>query len=155
MLKKTLTLVLVALLPLTTSLVTPISATPNNEKDVALAQKVRADVMRIGQHARVKVRFKDNTKLEGYIGEINADHFILKDAKTDVLTTISYLQVKQVSRNNLSTGAKIGIGVAIAATVGIITAVIGGRKNDSDEPSCTRPAQVGVPCPPGCVCIAQ
>ncbi|HEY0321922.1 MAG TPA: hypothetical protein VGC66_13250 [Pyrinomonadaceae bacterium] len=155
MLKKTLTLMLVALLLQMTSSVMKVSAVPNDEMDAALAKKVRAEVMRIGQQAHVTVKFKDNTKLEGYIIEIGAEHFVIKDARTGVSTTIAYPQVKQVKRNNLSAGAKIGIVVAIAAAVGIIIAVAGGRNSDNntDAPPCTRTAQVGVPCPPGCICI--
>lgn len=155
MLKKSLTLALVALLIQVTSLVSPISAVPNNEKDAALAKKVKADVMRLGQQARVQVKLKDDTKLDGYISEISAEHFVVTDARSGASTTIAYPQVKQVKRNNLSTGAKIGIVVAIAAAVGIIIAVVKGRNNEDtrNEPPCTRTAQVGVPCPPGCICV--
>lgn len=156
MLKKTLSLLLVALLIQTTSFVTPVSALPNNENDAALAQKVKANVMRLGQQARVKVKLKDDTRLEGHISEIGAEHFIVTDARNGASTSIAYSQVKQVKRNNLSTGAKIGIVAAIAATVVIIIAVVAGRdnnNNNSNEPPCTLPAQVGAPCPPGCICI--
>jgi hypothetical protein len=155
MLKKTLTFVLVSLLILTTSFIKPLSAAPNNEKEMALARKVKAAVMRLGQHARVKVKLKDDSKLEGYISEIGLEHFVVTDARRGTPTTIAYQQVKQVKRNNLSTGAKIGIVVAIAAAVGIIIAVARGRNdnNDGNGPPCTQPAQVGVPCPPGCICI--
>ncbi|HEX8175656.1 MAG TPA: hypothetical protein VF543_11110 [Pyrinomonadaceae bacterium] len=154
MLKKTLTLALVTLLILTTSLVMPVSAVPNNEKEMALARKVKADVMRLGQHARVRVKLKDDTKLEGYISEIAAEHFIVTDARSGTPTTIAYQEAKQVKRYNLSTGAKIGIVVAVAAAVAIIIAAVRGRDDNNKNGSpCTQPAQVGVPCPPGCVCI--
>lgn len=117
MLKKTLSLALVALLILATSLVAQLSAAPNNEKDVALARKVREDVMRLGKQAHVRVKFKDDTKLEGHISEIGGEYFVLTDSKSGAPTTIAYTQVKQVKRNNLSAGAKIGIGAAIAAAV--------------------------------------
>jgi hypothetical protein len=156
MLKKTLSLVLVTLLILTTSVVTRISAAANNEKDAALARKVKEDVMRLGKQAHVKVKFKDETKLEGYISEIGADYFILTDAKSGATTTIAYTQAKQVKRNNLSTEAKVGIAAAIVAAVVIVIAVAKGRDNkNSNNSPCTQPAQVGVPCPPGCICVAQ
>lgn len=155
MLRKTLTLVLVALLIQVTSLVRPISAVPNTEEDAALAQKVKADVMGLGQQARVKVKLKDDTKLEGYISEIGAAHFVVTDDRSGTSTTLAYPQVKQVKRNNLSGGAKVGIVVAIAAAVGIVIAVAKGRSTNtgSNDSPCTRSAQIGVPCPPGCVCI--
>ena len=155
MLRKTLTLVLVALLLLTTSLVTTIPAVPAKERDAALAQRIKADVMGLGRLAHVRVKFKDDTTLEGEISEIAADYFVITESKSHAPTTIAYQQVKQVKRNNLSTGAKVGIGVAVAVAVGIIIGVVSGRSKEQtgNEPPCTQPAQVGVPCPPGCVCI--
>jgi hypothetical protein len=155
MFKKTLALVLIAILLQTTGFVIRTSA--NNENDASLARKVRADVMGFGKQAHVKVKLKDNTSLEGYIGEIGAEQFLVMDARSGSSTVVAYSQVKQVKRNNLSTGAKIGIGVGVAAAVGVIIAIVAGRKKDTAEstPRCTGIAQVGVPCPPGCICILQ
>jgi TRAP-type uncharacterized transport system fused permease subunit len=157
MLKRTLTLALVALLLLTTSIVTNTPAVSSKERDAALAQRIKADVMGLGRLAHVRVKFKDDTTLEGEISEIAADYFVITESKSHAPTTIAYQQVKQVKRNNLSTGAKVGIGVAVAVTVGIIIGVVSGRSHEqTGNPSpCTGSAQVGVPCPPGCICIAQ
>jgi hypothetical protein len=156
MLRKTLTLALAAIL-LQTSLVITIPAVPRNEKDAVLAERIRADVMRLGRQTRVHVKLKDDTVLEGNISEITAEYFVITEARSNTSATINYQQVKQVKKNGLSKGAKIGIGVAIAVAVGIIIAVVAGRNRNSNnnEPSCVRTAQVGVPCPPGCVCITQ
>jgi hypothetical protein len=154
MLKKTLTLLLAAIL-LQTGLVITIPAVPRNEKEAALAERIKADVMRLGQQAHVRVKLKDGIVLEGNISEIAAEYFVITEARTNAPATIAYQQVKQVKKNGLSKGAKIGIGVAIAVAVGIIIAIVAGRDRDRNEPACVRTAQIGVPCPPGCVCIAQ
>ena len=101
----------------------------------------------------MRVVLEDKTKYDGYITEISANHFVVADAKTGATAPIAYSEVKGIKGHNLSTGAKIGIGVAIAAAIGITIAVLAGRNKNASQ--CTGTAQVGVPCPAGCVCIAQ
>ena len=133
------------------------SETPKQKaRKAMLAAQVKAGVVQLGTgtSSRVRVVLYDKSRYHGYITEIGEDHFVVADAKTGATAPIGYPEVKGIKGNNLSTGAKIGIGVAIAAAVGIVAAVVAGRDKDrDDEPSCTRPAQVGVPCPPGCFCI--
>jgi hypothetical protein len=156
MLKKTFVLTLIALL-LQLVFVVSGTASSESEKDAALAQKVRAYVMGLGKEARVRVKLKDDSTIDGYISEIGRDSFIVRDAKSGSTTTVTYSQARQVKRNQLSTGAKIGIGVAAAVGVGIIIAVAGGRSNNSNanEPRCVQAAVVGKDCPPGCICALQ
>ncbi len=63
---------------------------------------------------------RDKTKLEGYVSAVGDDSFVVTDIKTGVATTVAYPQVKKVKGNNLSTGAKIAIGVGIAAVVLVV-----------------------------------
>jgi len=133
------------------------SETPKEKaKKAHLTAQVKAGVASLGTgtSSRVRVLLSDKTKYHGYITEIAEGHFVVADAKTGATALIPYPEVTGIKGNNFSTGAKIGIGVAIAAAIGIIIAVLAGRDKDRDEtPSCTRTAQIGVPCPPGCVCI--
>lgn len=56
-------------------------------------------------------------------------------------------------KNNLSGGAKTALWIGVIAA-GIITVVVlATRNNDRENSPCASTAQVGVPCPPGCVCI--
>jgi hypothetical protein len=134
------------------------SETPKEKarKELRIAQ-VRAGIaeLGVGKSSRVRVVLDDKTKYDGYIFEIAEDHFVVADARTGVTAPIAYSEVKGIKGHNLSTGTKIGIGVAIAAAVGITVAVLAGRSNNKNGSSCTQTAQVGVPCPAGCVCIAQ
>jgi hypothetical protein len=102
-------------------------ATGSN-KDLEHAQKVQQAIGQLGtgSDARVKLKLRDKTKLEGYIAEASSDSFVVVDAKTSNRTAVTYSQVKQVKGNNLSTGAKIaiGVGVGVAATLLIIWLVI-------------------------------
>lgn len=130
------------------------SETPKEKarKELLIAQ-VRAGIseLGVGKSSRVRVVLDDKTKYDGYVFEIAADHFVIADAKTGVTAPIAYSEVKGIKGHNLTTGAKIGIGVAIAAAIGITIAVIAGRSDK--KATCTQTAQVGVPCPAGCVCI--
>jgi hypothetical protein len=94
-------------------------AESREEKEIRFAEKVKANVLKLGtgESTRVKVKLRDKTKLEGYINETGAETFTLIDRKTGVATTIAYPDVKSVQGNNLSTGAKIAIGIGIAATL--------------------------------------
>lgn len=94
-------------------------ADSKEEKQARFAEKIKANVLKLGtgESTRVKVKLRDNAKLEGYISDASAETFTVTDRKTGVATTVAYPQVKSVQGNNLSTGAKIAIGVGIAATI--------------------------------------
>ena len=117
MLKKLISVSLVMLL-LNLACMAPVYAASKEEKQVRFALKVKENVLKFGtgQSARVKVKLHDKTKLQGYISAADEERFTVTDA-TGMATTVTYPQVKSVQGNNLSTGAKIAIGVGIAATV--------------------------------------
>ena len=89
------------------------------EKQARFAEKVKVNVLKLGtgESARVKVKLRDQEKLEGYISDAGDQTFTVTNRKTGIATTIAYPEVKSVQGNNLSTGAKIAIGVGIAASI--------------------------------------
>ena len=89
------------------------------EKNARLAEKVKIGVAKLGtgRDAKVAVKLKDGTKLEGYVGEANENDFTVIDEKTGAATEIPYPNAKQITGNNLSTGAKVAIGLGILAGV--------------------------------------
>ena len=101
-----------------------IRANPSGEKEATLAAKVKAGIAKLGTGpaAQVELKLRDKTKLKGYIHEIAEDHFVLIDARTGAATAVPYPQVKQVKGNNLSTDAKITIGIGLAVLVIFIIA---------------------------------
>ena len=100
-------------------------------KAAKFSEKVKAGIAQLGTgpDARIEVKLRDKTKLKGYVSEISDDRFTLKDDKTNTVIPIAYPQVKQVKGNNLSSGAKIAIGVGIVVGI-IILLVIGSVNSD-------------------------
>ena len=94
-------------------------AASKEEKQARYAEKIKASVLKLGtgESTRVKVKLQDKTKLEGYISDAGEEGFTVTNQKTGSATTVAYPQVKSVQGNNLSTGAKIAIGVGIAASI--------------------------------------
>jgi hypothetical protein len=127
MLKKFFSFLLTALL-IQLALVTPASAkSKEGDRQAQRAEKVKAGIAKlgVGEMARVQVKLQSGEKLEGYIREVSNENFVLMDTKTGTPVTVAYPQVKQVKGNNLSTGARIAIGVAIVAAILTIIVLAG------------------------------
>lgn len=119
MLKKICSVVLAALL--IQSVAVPAFAKSDAEKAAKRAEKVRTQLARLGtgRDALVSLELRDKTKLKGYISEVGAESFVVTDSAGKT-TTVAYPQVKMAQGNNLSTGAKIAIGVGIGAAIVLI-----------------------------------
>lgn len=98
------------------------------DKEERLAQKVKAGILKlgVGPETRVDVKLKDKTKLTGYVSEISDSSFAVTDLKSGQSRTVAYPDVVQVKGNNLSTGAKIAITVAVIAAVAIVLYIVRG-----------------------------
>jgi hypothetical protein len=114
MLKKVLSLVLVGLL-LSVAGVRFAYAGSKEGKEIHFAEKVKEGISKLGTgaDARIEVKLRDKTKLKGYVSDAGEDSFVVVDEKTGASSTVTYLQVKQVKGNNLSTAAEIAIGVGV------------------------------------------
>ena len=91
-----------------------------------LLEQVRVKVARlgVGDKARVTVRFKDGTKLKGYISQAKDEEFIVRDRKTDAPSVVRYRDVARVDSNRgHSTARNIALGTAIG--VGSVLTVLG------------------------------
>jgi hypothetical protein len=99
----------------------PAFAATSAEKEARRAEKVRAQLARLGTgaDARVKLVLRDKTKLEGFVSEAGADAFAVTDGAGKT-TTVGYGQVGKAQGHNLSTGAKIGIGIGIGVGVTLL-----------------------------------
>lgn len=95
--KKFLTLTLTVLL-LNLLCVAPVSARAAQDKEAKRSAKVKKVIAAIGTgtRAKVEVKLRDKTKLEGYVSEIGDEHFAVTDEKTNVATTVTYAQVEKV-----------------------------------------------------------
>lgn len=121
MFKRTLTMILAGLL-IQAVCVQPASAESKEEKQAQRAEKIRAGIVKlgVGPQARVAIKLRSDAKLAGYVSEVKDDSFVVTDAKTKGTTSVAYGDVAQVKGHNLSTGAKIGIGMAIGAGLTIL-----------------------------------
>lgn len=118
MFKQFLSLMLVALMINTIGLQFAF-ANSKEDKQARFTEKVKANIEKlgIGEAARVKIKLRDKTKLEGFISATDKDSFTVTNLKTGAATIVAYSNVKSAKGRNLSTGAKIAIGVGIAAAV--------------------------------------
>ncbi|MBA3712058.1 MAG: hypothetical protein H0W76_06365 [Pyrinomonadaceae bacterium] len=105
--------------------VKPVSANSKEAKQSRMAAKVKEGIGRLGtgEAARVEVKLRDKKKLKGYISEAGENTFVVVDARYGP-TTVAYPQVKQVRGHNLSTGAKVAIGLGIAVAVLVFLLVL-------------------------------
>lgn len=128
MLKKLVTILLVVL-AMNLSLNAVAIGETKEEKEAKLAGKVHASILKLGsgKDARVEVRLKDGKKLKGFVSGITEHSFAVIQEKTNSEIEIPYSAVKQIKGNNLSTKAKIAIGIAIGIGVFVLLAIIGSR----------------------------
>jgi hypothetical protein len=89
------------------------------EKEAVFVKKLKESVVRLGTGtaARVEVKLKDKTKLKGHVSELDDEGFSVVDSKTGTSTRVNYPQVQKVKGHNLSTGAKIAIGLGAVVAV--------------------------------------
>jgi len=125
MFKKCLSLALVGLMLYGANLQI-ISAQSNTDKSL---EKIKTDVFRrgTGEKSKVVVKMKDGIKLKGYISQTGEDSFNLTDSKTKQTNAVAYRDVAEVKKQGWSKGAKIalGVGIAAAVTVAVIGVAIG------------------------------
>ena len=96
----------------------PAFAGTKAEKEARRAEKVRAQVVKLGtgKDALVRVELRDKTKLEGYVSEVGDESFVITN-KAGVATVVTYPQVKKAQGHNLATGDKIVIGIGIGVAI--------------------------------------
>ncbi|HEV3470903.1 MAG TPA: hypothetical protein VG148_16385 [Pyrinomonadaceae bacterium] len=96
------------------------------EKEARFVEKLKQEVARLGAgpEARVEVRLKDRTKLKGYVSGADGEGFKVVDAKNGAETRVAYPQVRTVKGHNLSTGAKVAIGLGAAVAVLVILLIM-------------------------------
>jgi len=106
-----------------------VAAKTQAEKDAQTLEGVKVKVARlgVGDKARVTVKFKDGTKLKGYISQAKDGEFILRDRKTDMPTVVLYRDVARIESNrghstarNVAIGTVIGVGSVLTVLAVLI-----------------------------------
>jgi hypothetical protein len=96
------------------------------EERARFANKVKLNIARLGtgNQALVAIKLRDRSKVSGYISEAGSESFTVVHPKFGTTSTVSYVDVAQVKGHNLSTGAKIAIGIAIGAGAVLVILLI-------------------------------
>ena len=96
----------------------PATATAQSNAD---SEKIRAKVQTLSasKNSQVQVKFRDNTKLKGYIDAVEPVSFTLRDAKDGTKQSIAYSEVDSVSKasDGVSTKTWLIIGGVAAGAV--------------------------------------
>jgi hypothetical protein len=126
MFKKSLSLLAAFLLFSAVVCVKPALADSKEEKQARFAEKVKTGIHKLGagKDSIVEVKLRDKTKLTGYVAEVSDTGFVVSNPKLGSSTTVPYADVTQVKGHNLSTGAKIAIGIAIGVGIALIILAI-------------------------------
>ncbi|MBL8203267.1 MAG: hypothetical protein JNM09_03495 [Blastocatellia bacterium] len=113
MFRKTTVYVLTVALCLLVVGVPNVAAKSKAEKAAEFAAKVKTNIAKLGTgpDARIEVKLRDKTKLKGYISQVGTDSFVITDPETKAETNVPYPNVAKATGQNMSTGAKIAIGV--------------------------------------------
>jgi len=85
---------------------------------------MKGKVQEHGVGRGVRVTLTGNSEAKGLIVSIGEQSFMLKSKDADQPREIQYVQVTGVHNDRLTTGQKVGIGVAIFGTAIVITAVV-------------------------------
>jgi hypothetical protein len=96
----------------------PVTATAQT---TAETEKIRAKVQTLStsRDSQVEVKFRDRTKLKGYIESVEPVSFNLRDAKTGTSQSIAYSEVDSVSKasGGISTKTLLILGGVAAGAV--------------------------------------
>ena len=95
----------------------PATATAQSNADI---EKIRAKVQTLSasKNSQVQVKFRDNTKLKGYIDAVEPISFTLRDGKDGTKQSIAYSEVDSVIKASDGVSAKTWLiigGVAAGA----------------------------------------
>ena len=96
----------------------PATATAQSTTEI---QKIRAKVQTLaaGKDSQVQVKFRDQTKLKGYIDSVEPVTFTLRDPKGGTSQSIAYSEVESVSKagDGISTKTWLIVGGVAAGAV--------------------------------------
>ena len=129
MFTKYLTVILIILLMIVQS--TTVFAQTRTAEEVENQAKLQAKISKIGvgKDSGIIVKLKDGTKLNGYVSARDDNGFDLTD-KSSVVKNIKYSEVAGVQDKKLprSLTTALGVGLGIAAAIGLILLICGKSK---------------------------
>ena len=102
---------------------------PARAQDARAAEKIKADVAKIGTGARVAIKLRGNERLTGYVSEIGDQDFVITLAKEGTKQRVAYADAAEIKIKNekrISTAGKVLIGLGALWLVGMIATGGGG-----------------------------
>jgi hypothetical protein len=96
---------------------------PNERPDKAAA-KIKQRIIRFGESAPVIVTLGDNSKLNGRIGEIDQNSFVLREGANGEEQLISYSAVQKVTYVGSAGGANLGPAFLVFIAVVVVTRLL-------------------------------
>ena len=105
------------------TVVVPVTVLAQSTPDV---EKVRAavQILSASKDSQVEVRFRDKTKIKGYIVSVEPVSFTLKDPKDGSSQSITYSEVESVSKASNGVSTKTWLIVAGVAAGAVTTWLI-------------------------------
>ena len=101
----------------------PATATAQSKTET---EKIRAkvQVLAASKDSQVQVKFRDQTKLKGYIGSVDPVSFTLRDPKSGNSQTVAYSEVESISKASGGISAKTLLIVGGIAAGAVTTLLI-------------------------------
>ena len=105
------------------SFVLPATATAQSTTDI---EKIRAKVQTLSasKDSQVQVKFRDQTKLKGFIESVDALSFTLRDPKDGTSQSIAYSEIESVSKAGSGISSKTWLIVGGVAAGAVTTWLI-------------------------------
>jgi hypothetical protein len=121
MLKKVISMLIIALFAQAALLSNPAFADSKSDKEARHTQKVKTGIYKLGagRASLVEVKLKNRASLAGFVSEVRESSFVVTDTKTGEAAEVAYPDVTKVKGHNLTTGSKIAI-IAGAVAVGVL-----------------------------------
>jgi hypothetical protein len=102
------------------------TAQAQTSRDAELAAKARAKVASIGvgQNAKVEVKLRDQSRIRGYVSEVQQDSFTVVERETGVSRSVAYADAMELKRSSGGLSTKSWAMIGAAAAGAIVTWII-------------------------------
>ena len=122
--RKVFSMVLVAVL--VNLVCTPGNFAAQSKRKETLAEKVKAGIATLGTgaNAQISVTLNDGRKIKGNISEVHDEDFVVANPAAAAPSTVSYVDVKEIKGQNLSTGSGVTLPARNGLRNGLIAAAV-------------------------------
>lgn len=101
------------------SLALPVVATAQTNADVE-KNRTKVQTLSADRNQQVEIKFRDKTKVKGYISSVEPVSFTLRDPKTGTTQAIAYSEIENISKSSGGVSTKTWLIIGGVAA-GVIT----------------------------------